>query len=390
MVNRCIVIVLDSFGVGEAPDSKEYNDEGSNTLVNIYNNTKLSLPNMKKMGLYNIDGIEISEKEINPIGAYGKAMEVSKGKDTTTGHWEMAGVILNESFDTFKSFTDEIIEEFIEKTGVGGVLGNCVASGTEIIPKFSAEHEKTGYPIVYTSVDSVFQIAMHEEVILLERQYEICKIARDILNRSKYNVGRVICRPYIGRNGNYTRTKNRHDFSTVPPEKTMLDVIKENNLDVCAVGKISDIFAGIGVTQSVYIQSNMDGVDKTIDFINQNNKGLIFTNLVDFDMLYGHRNDIEGYAKALEEFDSRLPEIFRNMNENDILIITADHGCDPSTPSIDHSREYIPILVYGKNIKANVNLKTRNTFADISATVLDILNLPSIENGSSFKEEILA
>lgn len=390
MINRAIVIVLDSFGVGELPDAKDYGDEGSNTLRGIYNNTKLDIPNMKKLGLYNIQNIDIPEKEECPIGAFGKATEQSVGKNSPVGHWEMSGFILRNGFKTYpNAFPKELIDEFIKKTGVRGILCNEVGSGTEILKRFGEEHMSTGYPIIYTSADSVFQIAAHEDVIPVHKLYEICKIAREILDKPEYNVGTVIARPFVGTNSeDFTRTYNRKDFESETFGKTMLDVIKENEKEVIAIGKIQDLFVGRGMTRMIHTNGNADGIKKTIEEINKNTEGLIYTNLVDFDMLYGHRNNIEGYARALEYFDSKLPEIQSCMKETDILIITADHGNDPSTPSTDHDREYIPILVYGKQIKENVDLGIRDTYADISATILDILGMEQLE-GTSFKNEII-
>lgn len=390
MVNRAIVIVLDSFGIGELPDAYKYGDEGSNTLLGIYNNTKLNIPNMKKMGLYNIDEIGINNKEQKTIGAYGKAQEQSVGKNSPVGHWEMSGFILKNGFKTYpNAFPKELIDEFIEKTGVKEILCNEVGSGTEILKRFGKEHIRTGYPIIYTSADSVFQIAAHEDVIPVEQLYKICKIAREILDKPEYNVGTVIARPFIGNNeDNFTRTYNRKDFESETFGKTMLDIIKENGKDVIAIGKIEDLFVGRGITKKIHTEGNKDGIEKTIEEIKKDTQGLIYTNLVDFDMLYGHRNNIEGYARALEEFDNKLPKIMEEMKENDILFITADHGNDPSTPSTDHSREYVPILIYGKEIKENINIGIRSTYADISATILDILGMEQLD-GQSFKKEIL-
>ncbi|CDF58189.1 phosphopentomutase [Thermobrachium celere] len=389
MVNRVTLIVLDSVGIGELPDAHEYNDEGSNTLGNIAKQLKgFELPNMQKLGLGNIDGVNDYKKEENPIGAYGRSLEMSKGKDTTTGHWEIAGLILERAFPTYPNgFPKELIEEFEKRIG-RKVLGNKPASGTAIIEELGDEHVKTGYPIVYTSADSVFQIAAHEEVIPLEELYRMCQIAREML-KDEHGVGRVIARPFIGTSGNYKRTPNRRDFSLKPFRKTLLNYIVESGMDVCAVGKIEDIFGGYGITKAVHTKNNMDGVDKTIEYLKQDTKGLIFTNLVDFDMVYGHRNDVEGYAKALKEFDDRLPEIIENLMDDDVLIITADHGCDPTTPSTDHSREYIPILVYGKNIKAGVNLGTRKSYADIGKTIAELLNVKADIAGESFAKDIL-
>ena len=390
MVDRVIIMVLDGFGVGEAPDANKYGDEGSNTLAGIYNNTSLNVPNMANLGLYNIDGVKVGEKQEKTIGAYGKAQEQADGKNSPVGHWEMSGYIKHPAFTTYpNAFPKKLIDEFIEKTGVKGVLCNEVGSGTEILKRFGEEHIKTGYPIIYTSADSVFQIAAHEDVIPVEKLYEICRITRKILDNPEYNVGTVIARPFIGdKSENFTRTYNRKDFESNTFGKTMLDVMHENGTNVVAIGKIEDLFSGRGIDKAIHTNGNADGIEKTIEEIKKDIKGLVFTNLVDTDMLYGHRNNIEGYARALEYFDSKLLEIMSNMKENDMLIITGDHGNDPSTPSTDHSREYTPILVYGKNIKENVNLGIRSTFADISATILDMLDLPKLENGISFRKEI--
>lgn len=391
MINRAIIIVLDGFGIGELPDTDKYGDEGSNTLKGIYEKCKPNIPNMKKLGLYNIESIGIPEKEENPIGAYGKLAEKSVGKNSPVGHWEIAGHITNPGFTTYpNAFPQEMIKEFIEKTGIKGILCNEVGSGTEILKRFGEEHIKTGYPIIYTSADSVFQIAAHEDVIPVKELYKMCKIAREMLDKPEYNVGTVIARPFIGTTSeNFTRTYNRKDFESNTFGRTMLDVISENGRDVISIGKIEDLFSMRGITANYHTEGNKDGIEKTIHEIKKESRGLIFTNLVDTDMLYGHRNDVEGYSKALEYFDSKLPEIMKNMKETDILIITADHGNDPTTPSTDHSREYIPMLIYGKEIKEDVNIGIRDTYADISATVLDILELEKLEKGESFKEEIL-
>lgn len=391
MINRVITIVIDGFGIGELPDAKDYKDEGSNTLAGIYNNTKLEIPNMQKLGIYNIDGIEVGNKQEETLGCYGRAIEQSVGKNSPVGHWEIAGHITKNGFNTYpNAFPQELIEEFITKTGIKGILCNEVGSGTEILKRFGEEHIKTGYPIIYTSADSVFQIAAHEDIISVDRLYEMCTVAREILNNPKYNVGTVIARPFIGdKSDNFTRTYNRKDFESENFGRNMLDVIKEAGKDVISIGKIEDLFSGRGITKPYHTQGNEDGIERTIDQIKQDSEGLIFTNLVDFDMLYGHRNDIEGYAKALEYFDNKLPEIMGNMKETDMLIITADHGNDPSTPSTDHSREYIPILIYGKQINNNVSIGTRATYADIGETVLDILGLEPLNTGKSFKNEII-
>lgn len=302
----------------------------------------------------------------------------------------MSGFILRNGFKTYpNAFPKELIDEFIRKTGVKGVLCNEVGSGTEILKRFGEEHIRTGYPIIYTSADSVFQIAAHEDVISVNKLYEICKIAREILNKPEYNVGTVIARPFVGDNkDNFTRTYNRKDFESETFGRTMLDVIKENGKEVIAIGKIQDLFSGRGMSKMIHTNGNADGIEKTIEEMKKDTEGLIYTNLVDFDMLYGHRNNIEGYAKALEYFDSKLPEIISNMKETDILVITADHGNDPSTPSTDHDREYVPILVYGKQVKEGIDIGIRSTFADISATILDILNMEQLE-GTSFKKNIM-
>lgn len=390
MINRVITIVLDGFGVGESPDANVYGDEGSNTIAGIYNNTKLDIPNLKKIGLFNIEEIGIDNKEEKTIGVYGKAQEKSVGKNSPVGHWEISGHITNPGFKTYPhAFPKEMIDEFIEKANIEGILCNEVGSGTEILKRFGEEHIKTGYPIIYTSADSVFQIAAHEDIIPVKRLYEICKIARKMLDREEYNVGTVIARPFVGTCAeDFTRTYNRKDFESNTFGKTMLDVISEKGKEVIAIGKIEDLFSGRGITKAIHTKGNEDGIEKTIEEIKKDTQGLIFTNLVDFDMLYGHRNNIEGYAKALEYFDSKLPTIIENMKETDILIITADHGNDPSTPSTDHSREYIPILVYGKQIKENTNIGTRKTYADIGATILDFLNMPLLNIGESFKKDI--
>ena len=391
MINRVIIMVLDGFGVGEAPDAKKYGDEGSNTLAGIYNQASLNIPNMQKMGLYNIDGVNVGEKVPKTIGAYGKNQEQADGKNSPVGHWEMSGYIKHPGFTTYpNAFPKKILDEFIERTGVKGILCNEVGSGTEILKRFGEEHIRTGYPIIYTSADSVFQIAAHEDIIPVEKLYEICRITREMLDKPEYNIGTVIARPFVGDKAeNFTRTYNRRDYESSTFGRTMLDVMYENNKDVIAIGKIEDLFSGRGITKAIHTSGNADGIEQTINEIDKETEGLIFTNLVDTDMLYGHRNDIQGYAKALEYFDSKLPEIMKKLKDTDMLIITGDHGNDPSTPSTDHSREYTPMLIFGKDIKENVNLGTRETFADISATILDIFNLPKLKNGMSFRNKIM-
>jgi phosphopentomutase len=388
-MKRAIIIVLDGVGIGELPDAYKYKDEGSNTIGNIAKTVKnLNLPNMRNIGLWNIDGIYGGEPSENPSGCFGKMAEKSPGKDTTTGHWELAGVIMERPFPVYpKGFPEEIISEFEKKIN-SPVLGNCPASGTEIIQRLGDEHVKSGYPIVYTSADSVFQIAAHEGVIPVERLYEMCSIAREIL-KGEHGVGRVIARPFEGSSGNYVRTKRRKDFSLDPVKKTLLDYACEKGYDVIGVGKIRDIFNSRGITDSVSIYDNMDGVDKTIEFIKGDLEGIVFTNLIDFDMLYGHRKDVEGFKKALEDFDGRIPEIIGELKEDDILIITADHGCDPVTEGTDHTREYVPLLIYGKKIRSGVNLGTRSTFADVAKTVAEYLEIQGDIGGVSFLKEIL-
>lgn len=391
MINRVIIMVLDGFGIGEAPDAEKYGDCESNTLAGVYNNAKLEIPNMQKLGLYNINGVKVGNKAENTVGAFGKAREQAEGKNSPVGHWEISGYIKKPGFKTYPNeFPNELINEFIQEAGIGGILCNKVGSGTELLKQYGEEHIKTGYPIVYTSADSVFQIAAHEDVIPVEKLYEICRVARKIADKPEYNIGTIIARPFVGDKAeNFTRTYNRKDFESETFGKTMLDVISENNGRVISIGKIQDLFNGRGIEKAIHTSGNADGIAKTIEEIENEEANLIFTNLVDTDMLYGHRNNIQGYAQALEYFDSQLPRIMEKMRGTDMLIITADHGNDPSTPSTDHDREYIPILVYGKQIKENINLGIRETFSDISATVLDILNMPKLENGTSFKNEIL-
>ena len=389
-MNRVVWIVIDSVGIGALPDSEKFGDSGVNTIGNIVNQCKdIKIPNLRKLGIANIDGTNFMEKDECPIGAFGKCNELSQGKDTTTGHWEMTGVLVETPFKTFENgFPKEIIDEFELRTG-RKVVGNKPASGTAILDEFGEHQIKTGDVIVYTSADSVFQIAANEEVIPLEELYKMCEIAREIMMGDNA-VARVIARPFIGnKTGEFTRTSNRRDYSLNPFEPTVLDNIKEANLDVIGVGKIEDIFNGQGITEAINTKDNMYGVDETINYINKDNNGLIFTNLVDFDSKFGHRRNVEGYKEALEEFDARIPEIINAMKDEDILIINADHGNDPTYKGTDHTREYIPVLVYGKNIKENTNLGIRNSFADIGATVADLLNVKMPKNGQSFKNEIM-
>jgi phosphopentomutase len=388
-MKRIVIIVLDSVGIGELPDADKYGDKGSNTLGNIAAAIGgFRLRNLEKLGLGCIDGVKGFERCASPSGCFGKMAEKSAGKDTTTGHWEMAGIILDKPFPVYAhGFPKDVMEAFEKAIGTK-TLGNFAASGTEIIKQLGQQHVMTGYPIVYTSADSVFQIAAHEEIIPIEKLYEMCRKAREILV-GEHAVGRVIARPFIGTEGNFTRTDRRHDFSLKPVKRTILDYLKDEGLLVKAVGKIEDIFCGQGITDRVHIHNNMDGVDKTLDYMKEEFYGLIFSNLVDFDMLYGHRNDVKGYAKALEEFDARLPEILSSMFDEDLLIITADHGCDPTTASTDHSREYVPLLVYGKNLKVNIDLGIRSSFIDIAQTVAEAFNIQKDFDGKSFYRDVI-
>lgn len=389
MSKRVILVVLDSVGIGAMPDAGDYGDEGSNTLSNIAGQLgrELKIPNLIDLGISNIEGVKHLPKKSNSSGAFGRAMEVSAGKDTTTGHFEISGVTLDKAFPTYPSgFPQNIIAEFEKQTGTH-ILGNKPASGTEIIKELGDVHVKTGYPIVYTSADSVFQIAAHEDIISLEKLYEMCKAARNILT-GEHGVSRVIARPFTGSSGNYKRTEGRKDYSLKPLKPTMMNFIKDAGLQVKAVGKIEDIFAGEGLTDSVHTTNNKDGMNQIITYMKESFEGLIFANLVDFDMLYGHRNDVEGYGRALEEFDCKIPFIIEAMQSEDVLIITADHGCDPTTSSTDHSREYIPIIVYGKNINC-INIGTRHSFSDIGKTICDLLGINATINGDSFKNLII-
>lgn len=383
-MKRVILIVLDSVGIGELPDAEKYGDVGSNTLGHIAENyPTLHIPNLVNLGLGQIDLSNKIGKTDSPIAAFGKAAEVSTGKDTTTGHWEISGIILEKPFPTFteSGFPAEFMSRFEKAIGTK-TLGNISASGTAIIDDLGDKHVATGYPIVYTSADSVFQIAMHEGIIPIERQYEICKIAREMLI-GEFEVGRVIARPFEGTSGNYKRTSRRKDYAILPPE-TVLDVLNESGKGVYAIGKINDIFAEKGITRYKKTATNLEGIIDTIEAIKNPNESFIFTNLVDFDMLFGHRRDVEGYAKCLEEFDSYIPEILENLGEEDLLIITADHGNDPTHHGNDHTREYIPILNVGHNIKKGVNFGVRNSFADIAATMAEYLEVEYKTQGESY------
>lgn len=385
MYKRIFLVVLDSVGIGEAPDADKWNDQGSNTIRSISTNANFSAINFKQMGLFNIDGVDFGEKEESPIGAYGKCMELSNGKDTTTGHWEMSGIISEKPFPTFPDgFPDELISEFEEKTG-HKVLVNKPYSGTEVIKDYGKQAYDEKALIVYTSADSVFQIAAHVDVVPLEELYRCCTIAREML-QGDLGVGRVIARPFAGNEGEYFRTEDRRDFSLVPP-KNVLNYLSESGKTVVSIGKIFDIFAGSGITLKITAHNNtqsMRGLDKIVE---QDFEGLCFANLVDFDMLYGHRNDVDSYAKAFAEFDNWLTDFKGKLNEDDLLIITADHGCDPATPSTDHSREYTPLICYSKNINP-VNLGIRNGFIDIGKTISHNFRVATDLPGKSFLKEI--
>jgi phosphopentomutase len=390
-INRIVVIVLDSVGIGELPDAPTFGDVGSNTLGNIARAVGgLNLPHLEALGLGNIAPLAGVAPQAEPHAAYGKMAEVSAGKDTTTGHWELMGVQLARSFPVYPNgFPPQVIEHF-EAAIERKTIGNYAASGTVILDELGEEHVRTAKPIVYTSADSVFQIAAHEEVVPLDELYNMCRIAREIL-RGEHEVGRVIARPFVGTPGQWMRTPNRRDFSVTPPEPTVLDTLKAAGMMVYAVGKIDDIFAMQGITGAVHTRDNMDGVDQTLDAMRaQRESGMIFTNLVDFDAKFGHRNNPEGYAQALREFDARVPKLLEALHENDVLVITADHGNDPTTPSTDHSREYVPILIAGAAVQRGANIGVRPTFADLAATIADVFQVGPPSSGTSFKSEVLA
>lgn len=382
-MKRVFLIVLDSFGIGEMEDAEAYGDKGTNTLRSVSASPAFSMPNMRKLGLFNLDGVTCGEKVDAPAARIARMKEASRGKDTTIGHWEIAGILSKKPLPTYPNgFPKEVLEAFSKRTG-RGVLCNKPYSGTAVIQEYGDAHRNTGDLIVYTSADSVFQIAAHEDVVPVEQLYEYCRIAREIL-QGEHGVGRVIARPFTGPcGGHFTRTPRRHDFSLLPPGTTMLDQLKDAGKSVISVGKIKDIFAGQGITEAVYTKGNEEGIEYTLSYLEKDFEGLCFVNLVDYDMLYGHRNDVDGYAAALTYFDGRLPEILEKLREEDILMITADHGCDPGyTVSTDHSREYTPFLMYGKQVTPG-NLGTRDTFADIGATVLDRFGIRPAFSGAS-------
>ncbi len=373
-MKRIFLIVLDSFGIGEMEDAATYGDLGANTLGSVSKSPYFKLENLGSLGLFNMDGVTVGKKVESPMATIARMKEASKGKDTTIGHWEISGIYSGSPLPTYPNgFPEEVLQKFTELTG-RGVICNLPYSGTDVIRDYGEEHVKTGKLIVYTSADSVFQIAAHEEVVPLETLYEYCKQAREML-QGEHGVGRVIARPFTGTSGHFSRTTNRHDYSLLPPAKTMLDYLEEKGKDVIAVGKIKDIFVGQGITEYTYTKGNEEGIEKTLDYLEKDFEGLCFINLVDFDMLYGHRNDVDGYAKALTYFDEKLPQILKKLREEDLLMITADHGCDPGfVLSTDHSREHTPFLMYGKQM-APVNLGTRDTFSDIAKTVLDYFEI---------------
>jgi phosphopentomutase len=388
MSTRVILIILDACGIGELPDARFYQDEGSNTIVNTARAVGgLKLPHLEKFGLGNIDSIQGVKPDHSALANFGKMAELSAGKDSTSGHWEIMGLVLKKPLPVYPhGFPPEVIGKF-EKAIGRKTLGNKPASGTEIIKELGKEHMQSGEPIVYTSADSVFQIAAHEEIIPVDKLYKMCATARDILV-GEHAVARVIARPFVGKPGSFTRTERRKDFSLPPPSSTVLDLLKKNDVPVIGIGKIEDLFAGRGLTHTIHTKNNTDGMDKLVEALKIHKTGLVFINLVDFDMLWGHRNDPEAFASGLEEFDRRLPEFTQLMQKEDVLMITADHGCDPTTPSTDHSREYVPLLVYGGSIGYNRNLGTRESFCDVGATIAEIFGIKDTGCGKSFLKEI--
>lgn len=387
---RICLMVLDSAGIGAMPDAAAWGDAGADTFGHILETRQVHLPNLQSLGLGNIRPLNGVSSVDNPIGSFGKCTLKSNGKDTTTGHWEMAGIILKKAFPTFPNgFPSSIIDRFVSESNIPGILGNVPASGTEIIKELGEEHVRTGKPIVYTSADSVFQIAAHEEVIPIDRLYEMCEIARRILDGDD-RVGRVIARPFLGNNASdFKRTENRHDYAVPPPSENLLPLLRNAGLDVVCIGKIASIYDSVGVTEDLTAKNNEQTIDQTINALNAESRGLIFSNLVDFDMLYGHRRDTEGYAKALEHFDSRLPDIFDAMRDDDLLILTADHGNDPTFRGSDHTREYVPLLSFGKSAKAGVDLGTRGSLADIGQTIAENFAVRLVD-GESFLSKLVS
>ena len=391
MMKRVFLIVLDSFGIGEMPDAEAYGDINVNTLRSVSKSPYFHMEHMRDMGLFQIDGVGVGEKTEHPTAAYARMTERSRGKDTTIGHWEIAGIYSPKPLPTYPNgFPEEVLEEFRLRTG-RDILCNKPYSGTQVIADYGDEHVRTGKLIVYTSADSVFQIAAHEDVVPVEQLYDYCRIARQIL-QGEHGVGRVIARPFVGESGHYTRTPRRHDFSLLPPAVTMLDQLQAAGKDVIAVGKIQDIFVGKGITEHVYTSGNAEGIQQTLEYLDKDFEGLCFINLVDYDMLYGHRRDVDGYAKALAYFDEKLPEIQAHMRPEDILMITADHGCDPSyTKTTDHTREYVPYLICGKGVKPGVDLGTKLCFGTIAQTICEYLGVDASSlDGHSVWNEIKA
>lgn len=389
---KLILIVLDSVGVGELPDAGVYGDKGTNTISHVAEEVgSLRLPNLGALGLGNITDIKGVSINKNAIGCFGKMAEASEGKDSTIGHWEIAGVVTNQAFPIYPNgFPKKLLEKFLQITGCTGYLGNKPASGTEIIKELGDEHVRTGFPIVYTSGDSVFQIAAHQDVIPLERLYEICKKTRELVVVGENSVGRVIARPFIGTTGNYERTSYRRDYAVEPPTETVLDILNANNVSTIGIGKVDDLFCGRGLQEKIHIKSNAEGIDEIIKVGKSMQSGFLMANLVDFDMLFGHRQDAKGFAKALEEFDVNLPEIQNCIGDGDLLILTADHGNDPTDRSTDHTREYVPLLCYTKSGKKNVNLGVRSSFADVGKTVAEFFNAANAQSlsGQSFLADV--
>ncbi|MBR2142521.1 phosphopentomutase [Anaerovibrio sp.] len=388
IIKRIFLIVLDSFGIGAEPDAGEFGDAATvNTLASVAASDKFNVPNMKKMGLFNIDGVTVGEKEKEPIASFARLQEMSKGKDTTIGHWEIAGVVSDTPLPTYPNgFPEDVIKQ-LESAFGRKVICNKPYSGTQVIQDYGREHMDTGALIVYTSADSVLQIAAHEDIVPVEQLYEYCRQARRIMT-GEHSVGRIIARPFVGEYPNFERTPRRHDYSMEPPGDTILDLLKVAGNSVVSIGKINDIFAGRGISRHMSIEDNIDGMNKALAELERDFYGLCFVNLVDFDMKYGHRRDVDGYAAALSAFDQQLGEFLKNIKRNDVLIITADHGCDPKGAGTDHTREYVPMLIYGEGVRPGVNLGTRESFADIAATISKIIRIPYKTRGKSFWDEV--
>jgi phosphopentomutase len=384
--SRVILIVLDSVGCGELPDAARYGDQGSDTLGNIHRRIPLRIPHLRSLGLDRVADLGAFTRSERPA-AYGRMVESSAGKDSVTGHWEMMGIVLDQPFATFPNgFPQDLIESFQQRIG-RRTLGNVVASGTEIIERLGGEHVRTGSPIVYTSADSVFQVAAHEDVIPVNELYRVCEVAFDLV--APRRVGRVIARPFVGFEGSFVRTGNRHDYALTPPGDTLLDLLTKRGIPVTSIGKVSDLFAGRGIARALKSQTDSEGLDRVLDLMRREREGLVFANLVDFDTLFGHRNDVEGYAGNLERFDERLGEALTALRDSDLLIVTADHGNDPTTPSTDHSREYVPVLLTGLRVRPDANLGTRSTFADLGQTLAANFGVGPLASGTSFLEEIV-